>query len=141
MPGFMGKETAPEPKSNGDRDITQYVSDLVRLQIISDKVIGKEPLSRGTRESHFVESWVYAVSHGDEPERKDCIRLNRTLALVHRMRELSPHEEGKHIEVIRDLLTEKPNTMQVLGSPYDNPTEGVISGLINRLKGKRPEQT
>jgi len=139
MVSFLGKEISPDSSNKTGKDITQYVGDLVRLQIISDKVIGVEPLSRGTRESHFVESWVYAVSHEDEPDRKDCVRLKRTLAFVHRMRALSPHEEGKHIEVIRDLLTERPNTVQLLGSPYDEPTEGVIGGMIARLKGRRPE--
>jgi hypothetical protein len=138
MPGFMGSDKPTGPIKEG-KDITQYVSDLVRLNLIAEKVIGKEPLSRGTRESHFVEAWLHAVSRQDQPDRQDCVRLNRCLALVYRMRELSPHEEGKHIEVIRDLLKETPNSVQVLGSPYDTPTEGMMTGILNRIKGKKPE--
>lgn len=137
MPGLLAQDG--QKGLDTKKDPRNFVDKLFRLNIIADKVIGKEPLSRGTRESHFVEAWLHAVSRQDEPDRTDCIRLNRCLSLVLRMRELSPHEEGKHIEVIRDLLKETNVVMPVLGSPYDQPTEGAISGVINRLKGKKPE--
>jgi hypothetical protein len=116
----------------------QYVADLLRLNMIADKVIGKEPLSRGTRESHFAEAWVHAVGHYDEPEREDCIKLDRILAVYTRLRVLSPHEEGKHIEVISRLLAPSPPSQVILGSPYDEPPEGAFSFLTGgKDKNKR----
>nr|WP_321352506.1 hypothetical protein [uncultured Methanoregula sp.] len=111
----------------------QLVADLFRLNLISDRILGSEPLSRGTRESHFAEAWAYAVGHYDEPDRDNCIRLDRYMALARRMRELSPHEEGKHIEVITRLLSPTPPQQLILGSPYDEPTEGPFSFITDRI--------
>lgn len=135
--------TGPEKlkgKSGGKENPLSYVADLFRLNVIKDKLIGEEPLSRGSRESHFAESWCHAAGHHDQPDREDCIRLDRMMAFYDRMRILSPHEGGKQIEVVERVLSPTPPTQVILGSPYDTPPEGPFSFLTNWGKkdnGKR----
>jgi len=114
-----------------------YVADLFRLNLISEKVLGKEPLSRGTRESHFAESIIFAMCHYDEPNTTKCVRLSRYMALARRMRELSPQEEGKQIEVISRLLSPAPHEQLILGSPYDEQPAGAFSFITDSLGKKR----
>lgn len=148
---FMNQEgpraVGPEGKTveKSGRSIIQYVSDLMRLDMIRESIIGKEPLSRGTRESHFVEAWLYAVSKDYLPADPAApgyhphIRLTETLAFVRRMRELSPHEGGKHIEVIRDLLATQPANITLVGSPYDVKPEGPFD-ILGKVTGKHQEE-
>jgi hypothetical protein len=126
-------ETGGKGKSNP----LSYVADLFRLNLIADKVLGKEPLSRGSRESHFAESWVHAVGRYDEPDREDVIRLDRMRTFYLRIRELSPQEDGKHIETITRLLSPTPQSQVILGSPYDDPVEGPFDFLTKRDKKGR----
>lgn len=136
------------PKKTGDKSGLQAILslqyELKRLDLIAEKVIGKEPLSRGTRDSHFVESWLYAVSgydpdHPENERNAHKIPFTTSLNFALRMRQLSPHEEGKHIAVIQALLNPQPGNITLLGSPYDTQPEGMISGLLNRIRGKKPE--
>lgn len=131
-------------EKSGLQAILSLQYELKRLELIADKVIGKEPLSRGTRDSHFVEAWLYAVSgyDPDHPEKErnpHKIPFKTSLNFALRMRQLSPHEEGKHIAVVQALLNPQPGNITLLGSPYDNPPEGFLSGLLNRARGKKPE--
>jgi hypothetical protein len=141
-PRAEGQEVKPSEKSA--RSITQYVSDLMRLDIIRQFFLGKEPLSRGTRESHFVEAWFYAVSKDylptdpRDPGYVPRIRLKESIGFVLRMRELSPHEGGKHIEVLRDLLATQPNNITLVGSPYDVPPEGPFD-IIGKISGRHQD--
>lgn len=145
--GLASEELGPVTRSKEKSNLQSILSlqyELKRLDIIAEKVIGNEPLSRGTRDSHFVESWLCAVSgydptHPEQERNRHKIPFTTSLNFALRMRQLSPHEEGKHIAVVRDLLNPQPGNITLLGSPYDTPPEGLFSGIINRIKGKKPE--
>ena len=118
--------------------------ELARLELIAKRLIGEELLSRGTRDSHFAEAWVFAVSGYDpndvtKPHNPHKIPLKTSMGFALRMRQLSPHQEGRHIEVVRDVLMTQPANVTLLGSPYDIPPEGMLTGVLNRIRGKRPE--
>jgi hypothetical protein len=141
-PRVVGLESETQQKSS--RSFTQFVSDLMRLDMIRQFFLGKEILSRGTRESHFVESWLYAVSKDylpidpKDPGYVQRIRLKESIGFVVRMRELSPHEGGKHIEVLRDLLATQPNNITLVGSPYDVPPAGPFD-ILGKISGSHQD--
>ena len=135
-------QTGPEKlkEGGGKKDSPlSLVADLFRLSVIKDKLIGEEPLSRGSRESHFAEAWCYTVGHHEDPDREDAIRMDRMMAFYNRMRILSPHEKGKQIEVVERVLSPTPPTQVILGSPYDTPPEGPFAFLTNMIHGKKKE--
>ena len=131
--------------TQGKREPSSFITDIFRLSLIKDLFKGKVDLCRGTRDSFFVESWVKAVSHDDgtkpgDPGYKPHIILGKTQILLTSMREFSPHEGGRQIEVLKDLLAAQPQTMTLLGTPYDVPPAGPFTKFVRTLRGKDPEE-
>ena len=143
---FMSSQ-GPQKVDGGKsgKNIGEYISEILRLKLIKEFFIGRFPLSRGTRESHFVEAWIRAVSGEDrtndpsKPGYKPRVRLRKTLAFLENMRDLSPHEGGKQIEVLRDVLSTQPNNVTLVGSPYDVTPQGPFTKVVETVTGKKQE--